>query len=38
VPPIQIPTQNGEMKKILSEFHHRTNMTALLFNNLQKQN
>jgi hypothetical protein len=30
VPPIQIPTQNGKMKMLLSEFHPRTNLTALL--------
>jgi hypothetical protein len=33
VPPIQIPTQNGEMKKLLGKFHHRTNLMALLFSN-----
>jgi hypothetical protein len=35
---IQIPTRNGEMKNLLSEFHQRTNLTALLFNNLGSRN
>jgi hypothetical protein len=34
VPPIQILTQNGKIKILLSEFHLRTKLTALLFSNL----
>jgi hypothetical protein len=38
VPPIQIPTQNGKMKILLSEFHPRSNLTALLSHNLVSKN
>jgi hypothetical protein len=30
----KILTQNGEMKNLLCELHHRTNLTALLFSSL----
>jgi hypothetical protein len=38
VPPIQIPTQNGKMKILSSEFHPRTNLTALLCGILVSRN
>jgi hypothetical protein len=34
LPPIQIPSQNLEIKVLLSEFHHRTNLMALFSSNL----
>jgi hypothetical protein len=38
VPLIQIPTQNGEMKNLLSKFYHRTNLMAFWFSNLGSRN
>jgi hypothetical protein len=38
VPPIQIPTYNGEMEVLFSEFHHKTNLTAPLLSNLGSKN
>jgi hypothetical protein len=38
IPPIQISSQNGKIKILLTEFHHRTNMTALLLSNLGFRN
>jgi hypothetical protein len=35
---MQIPTQNGKMKILSSEFHPRTNLTALLFSILVSRN
>jgi hypothetical protein len=34
LPPIQIPTQNGKMKILWSEFYSRTNLTTLWFANI----
>jgi hypothetical protein len=38
VPPIQIPTQNGEMKVLFHKFHRRINLVVLLFSNSGSRN
>jgi hypothetical protein len=38
VPPIQISTQNEKIKILFSEFHPRTNLTALLSSILVSKN
>jgi hypothetical protein len=38
VPPTQIPTYNGKMIILFSEFYHRTNLTVPLLSNLGSKN
>jgi hypothetical protein len=37
-PPIQIPTQNGDMKVLFNKFNRRINLMALLFTILGSRN